>query len=180
MLAWAASISDLGRAEEAAIALAFPDSADQAGLLADLAVAAAQAGDPGRAARLAADAERLARDIADPHDQGWTLSALVTTTAEINDLDRAEALARAITDPPIQMDALSGLALAVAGAGDPGRAEALARCIANPGAQAKALTALAAAIWAVDPGRAARLAAGSRDRVHHGVPGTGMGGAGPW
>jgi hypothetical protein len=131
----------------------------QAHALAQLAAAAARAGDPDRAARLAAEAERLAHDITDPFDQGWTLSTLVTTAAEINDLDRAEALIRAITDPRIQMDALTDLAPAIARAGDLDRAEALARDIADRELQAVALSYLAVlAIQVGDLDRAEALA----------------------
>ena len=71
-----------------------------------------QAGDPGRPARLATEAEAIARTITDPGDQASVLRTLATAIAKASDLERAERLARAITDPEQQAWALAELAAA--------------------------------------------------------------------
>ena len=90
----------LGRfdhAEALARTITSPDARARA--LAELASAAAQAGDPDRASRLAADAEALARAITSPDDQAQALTELARAAAQAGDPDRAEALARTITTP---------------------------------------------------------------------------------
>jgi len=136
----------------------------------DLAVVAAQAGDPDRAWRLADSAEALAEAIANPADHVRTLSSVVAATAQAGDLDRAwrladraEALGGTIANPADQAWTLTGLATVIARAGDPDRAEALIDAITYPltpeESHAKALTTLAiAAAEAGDQGRARRLA----------------------
>ena len=79
------------RAEALARTITNPD--DQARALTGLATAAAQAGDLGRAYRLAADAEALARTITDPDVQAQALTGLVTVVAQAGDQDRASQLA---------------------------------------------------------------------------------------
>jgi hypothetical protein len=119
---------------------------------ADLAAAAAQAGDLDRA-------EALAYAIADPGQQAQALAQVAIAAAQAGDPGRAEALAYAIADPGQQAQALTLLAIAAAQAGDPGRAEALAYAIADPGQRAQALTLLAiAAAQAGDLDRAGALA----------------------
>ena len=66
--------------------------------------AAAQAGDPDRASRLATEAEALARTIPSPHYRAPALAGLACAAAQAGDPDRAsrlaaEAEARTITDP---------------------------------------------------------------------------------
>ena len=66
-------------------------------------------GDPGRAARLLADAERAARSITNDY---WKASAL-TAVAEalaVTDPGRAERIARSITGEGDEADALGGVA----------------------------------------------------------------------
>jgi hypothetical protein len=67
-----------------------------------VAAVTAQAGEPGRAHRLADDAEALARTITDPDYRGKAFADLVEITAYASNLDRAgRLLARAlIMDPP--------------------------------------------------------------------------------
>ena len=86
---------------------------------------AAQAGDSGRAYRLAADAEALARTVTSPAAQAQVLTGLATAIVQAGNPDRAEALARTVTDPDYQAEALIGLA-AAAQAGDSGHAYRLA------------------------------------------------------
>ena len=162
----------LGRVDHAeALARTITDPDLQAEALAGLASAAARAGDPDRASRLATEAEALARTTTNPYVQALALAGLASAAAQAGDPDRAsrlatEALARTTTNPVAQAQALAGLASAAAQAGDPDRAsrlvteaEALARTITDPDGQALALTGLAsAAAQAGDPDRASRLA----------------------
>jgi len=124
---------------------------------------AVAATDPGRAARLTDDAERLAQSIPDPAAKAAALTAVVRGLATA-DPDRAERLARAITDPSYRAPALAAVASAVA-ATDPGRAarltvgaERLAQPIPDPDTKAAALAALADRLAGTDPDRAERLA----------------------
>ena len=78
---------------------AITDPDRQARALAELAEAAARAGDLDRARALAEQAEAAARAITDPDRQARALAELAEAAAGAGDLDRAEALARAITDP---------------------------------------------------------------------------------
>ena len=150
----------LGRVDHAeALARTITDPSDRAQALTGLASAAAQAGDPDRAYRLATDAEALARTTTSPYAKARALAGLASAAARAGDPDRAEALACTITDPYYRAQALAGLASAAAQAGDPDRAEALARTITDPSYQAQALTQLAsAAAQAGDPDRAEALA----------------------
>ena len=88
--------------------------------LADLARAAAGAGDLDRAEA------RPARAIPDPYHRAQALADLARVAAGAGDLDRAEAAARAITYPDRQAQALADLARAAAEAGDLDRAGTLA------------------------------------------------------
>ncbi len=149
-----------------ALARTITDPSAQARALTGMVTAIAQAGDPDRAYRLAADTEALARTITDPVAQARALTELITAIAQAGDPDRAyrlaanaEALARTITDPYYQAGALTALVTAIAQAGDPDRAEALARTITDPSRQARALIAVVIAIaQAGDPDRAEGLA----------------------
>ena len=112
-----------------------------------MAAAAAQAGDPDRASRLAADAEALAHAITDPDAQTRALTVLAAAAAQAGDPDRAsrlaadaEALAYAITDPHVQAQALAEVVTAIALAGDPDGAATLARATIGGRDQARALT----------------------------------------
>jgi Trypsin-like peptidase domain len=116
----------LGRVDHAeALARTITNPDDQARALTELASAAARAGDPDRAHRLADDAEALARTITSPDAQARALAALASAAARAGDPDRAEALARTITSPDARARALAELASAAARVGDPDRARHL-------------------------------------------------------
>ena len=154
-----AQAGDPDRAEALARTITNPDDRVQA--LADLATAAADAGDTGRASRLAADTEALARTITGYRAKTQALAELATAAAHAGQTSRAEALARTIGDfYDHDPAALTELATAIAQAGDPDRAEALAHTITGYRAKIRALTGLATAAGAAgDTGRASRLAA---------------------
>jgi hypothetical protein len=78
------------------------------------------AADPGRAARLTADAERLAQAITIEDYKAQALARIAEAVAAA-DPDRAERLAQAITSDYQKAVVLAGIAEAVAAA-DPGRA----------------------------------------------------------
>jgi hypothetical protein len=149
-----------------ALARSITSPVDKAWALGALASTAAEAGDPDRASRLAAEAETRVRDIIDPSSQARALTWLVAAVVRAGDPDRAEALARDITNLYYQTLALAAVAGAVAQTGDPDRASGLAaqaetqaRDITDPSYQAHVLAALArAAAWAGDPDRAEALA----------------------
>ena len=138
----------------------------RARVLADLAEAAAGAGDLDRA-------EALARTITDPDRRARALADLAEAAAGAGDLDRAEALAGRPRPRPGRSPTRTGgrgrwptWREAAAGAGDLDRAEALARTITDPDQRARALADLAeAAAGAGDLDRAEALAGG------RGVPG---------
>lgn len=103
-------------------------------------------GDPGRAARLFADAERAAQSITDEYWKAGTLCDLAAT-----DPDRAarliadaERTARSFTDEDAKASALAAVAKALA-ATDPDRAERIAQSITDEYLKASALTNLARA-----------------------------------
>jgi hypothetical protein len=79
--------------------------------------------DPGRAARLLADAERIASSIT---VESWKVGALsdVAKAVAATDPGRAERIAKSITVESWKVGALSGVAEVVA-ATDPGRAARL-------------------------------------------------------
>jgi hypothetical protein len=122
----------------------------QARALDELATAAVQAGDPDRAAA-------LARTIASPDEQFWSLAGLAEVAAQAGDAERASrlvieaaTLARTLTYLDSQGRALAELAGVAAQAGDPDRAsllaaeaETLARTtITDPADQARVFTVL--------------------------------------
>jgi hypothetical protein len=123
-------------------------------VLAGLAQAAADAGDPDRAQDLAKKAKAAAQAVTDPAARAEVLADLARPTA--SNLDRAEAAARSITDPSQQARAFANLARAAGDAGDLDRAEAAARSITDPSQQAQALAELARK---AEPGRARALLA---------------------
>ena len=134
----------------------------------ELASLAVQGDDSGRASRLAAEAETLARAETDPIYRTRTLGDLAEVAARAGDRGRAsdlftEAEALALTiehsskrltleHSSKQTAALASLARAAARAGEPGRAEAVARIISRPVEQERALADLI------------RIAAGRRSR----------------
>ena len=151
----------LGRFEHAeALARAVTDPDDQARALTEVARAAAQAGDPARASRLAADAEAVARTVTSPGGRARVLTEVALMAAQAGDLDHAETLARAITSPGGRVRMLAELTRAFTKGGHPDRAEALARTLISSEDQAIVLSEAAhAAAEAGDPARASRLAA---------------------
>ncbi len=147
------------RAEAVARTITSPDDLVQA--LADLATAAADAGDTSRASRLAADAEALGRTIIGYRAKTQALAELAIAAAHAGHISRAEALARTIGDfYDHDPTALTKLATAIARAGDPDRAKTLAHTITDYRAKIRALTELTTAAGAAgDTSRASRLAA---------------------
>ena len=120
---------------------------------AQLAVAAAQAGDIGRA-------EALIGEIIDEVDRSDPLKALVTAVAQTGDLDWAIAIARTEQDPRCRGRALAELAVFVAKAGDLDLGETLARSAGGPDDRLDALTKLVGAAGRIGgPGWTARLVA---------------------
>jgi TIR domain len=105
------------------------------------------------AARLLADAERIARSITDKSSKASALSGIAAALAA-TDPDRAarlftdaERIARSITDEPIKASALSGIAATLA-ATDPDRAERIANSIRDESSKASALRGVAEALAA--------------------------------
>ena len=139
-----------------ALAQACTNPSRRAHALIELATAAARAGDPERANRLADDVKALART--DPMLRRDTLIELASAAAQTGDPAQAEALARSLTDPGAQAQALARLATAAAQAADPERvyrlavdAEAGARALTltDPEAQEDILTELTTAVAGV-------------------------------
>ncbi len=152
------------RAEQTARAITDPYRRAQA--LAEVAEAAATAGDRERAHRLTADAEQTARAITDPYWRAQALTRMARAAATAGDHEWAEEIAGAITDPYRQAETLAEVAEAAATAGDRERAHRLtadaeqtARAITDPYRQAQALTRMArAAATARDHERAEEIA----------------------
>ena len=65
------------------------------------------------AARLLADAERIANSITDESPKAWALSAVATAVAA-TDPDRAEHIANSITDQTTKASALAAVAAVLA------------------------------------------------------------------
>jgi hypothetical protein len=170
-VAAAAQAGDIDRArrltaDAESVARAIKDEGDRARMLAELATAAAQAGDIDRG-------EALARGIKDKGDRARMLAKLAIAAAQAGDIDRArrlaadaESVARAIKDEGDQARVLADLVTTAAQAGDGDRArrlaadaEALARAIVVPYIQVQTLADLATAAQLGDRDRAHRLAA---------------------
>jgi TIR domain len=113
--------------------------------------------DIARAARLLADAERIASSITDEFSKASALSGVATAVAA-TDPDRAVRIASSITVESWKASALSGVAKVVA-ATDPDRAVRIASSITDEFSKASALSGVATVVAATDPGRAARLLA---------------------
>jgi hypothetical protein len=108
--------------------------------------------DPGRAARLAAEAESAAQFV---FGDGALVAVAVALAA--TDPDRAERIAQSITDEYSRPRALADVAVALAAA-DPDRAERIARSITSEGSKSSALVGIAGALAVTDPDRAERIA----------------------
>ncbi len=89
----------------------------QAGALAQVARALAGAGQHEQAARVARQAEAVARSITDPDPHAGALAQVAGALAGAGQHEQAEAVARSITSPDRQAGALARVARALAGAG---------------------------------------------------------------
>jgi len=113
--------------------------------------------DIARAARLLADAERIANSITDKPTKASALFDVAKALAA-TDPDRAERVANSvITDKPSHPWTLSAFAKALA-ATDPVRAERIANSITDESTKASALFDVAKALAATDPDQAERIA----------------------
>jgi hypothetical protein len=119
--------------------------------------------DLARAARLFADAERIANSIPDESRKVSVLSRVAQALAAA-DPDRAERIANSIPDESRKVSVLSRVAQALAAA-DPDRAarlftdaERIANSITDRSSKASALSYVAEALAAADPDRAERIA----------------------
>ncbi len=108
------------------------------------------------AARLFADAERIAQTIPDKFSRANTLAA-VAGALVVTDPDRAERIAESIPDKTSKAKALAIVAGALA-VTDPDRAERIAESIPDKTSKAKALAAVAVALVATNPDRSERIA----------------------
>jgi hypothetical protein len=123
-----------------------------------------------RAARLLADAERIARSITDENGKASALGDVAAAVAATDHaraaqlFTDAERIARSITDEFGQSSALRNVAEAVA-ATDPDHAERIARSITDENMTGWALSEVAKAVAATDPDRAERIAQSITDET---------------
>ena len=127
-----------------------------------------------RAARLLAEAERIANSITEESSKAWALGAVAEALA-VTDPDRAEGIANSITEESSKAWALSDVAGALA-LTDPDRAarllakaERIANSITGEHLKASALSGVAKALAVTDPDRAARLLA-KAERIANSIP----------
>jgi hypothetical protein len=124
------------------------------------------AADPGRAARLIADAERTAKSKSIIHSpsKASALAQVARALAATNPrraarlITNAERIAQPLPSDFLKDSVLADIARALA-VTDPGRAERIAKSITDNSSKAGALAEVARALGATDPGRAARLIA---------------------
>jgi hypothetical protein len=118
--------------------------------------------DRARAARLIADAERIAQSITFDSTRAYALAEVAKAVAATDPdhteriaqlITDAERIAHSITDEYLKHITLTGLAKAVATI-DPDRAERIARSITDESWTAAALTEVAETVAATDPDRA--------------------------
>ncbi|GLW29020.1 hypothetical protein Areg01_19600 [Actinoplanes regularis] len=148
-----AAAGDPDRAEQ--IARSGPDPYQRVEVLTALAVS----GDHDRARRLAADAEQIARSIADSYWRDQALSEVAPALAAAGDRDRAEQIARALTDTGMRESTLTEVAREMAAAGEHDRAERVARSITDRIQQVLALADVVRGVAAAgDHGRAEQIA----------------------
>ena len=102
----------------------FPEACDRASTLARVAKALAQS-DQDAASDFLTEAERIARSLPDPLDQGAVLDAIAKALCAAQHYERAERIARDVVSPYRQAFALSTVAEAVAES-DPAHASDLA------------------------------------------------------
>lgn len=136
-----ALLGEPNRAES--LAHSIPDHRHRAWALAAIAEVVLQADDGARGAALIAEAEALARRIADPQNQGHALMRVAEATANGGDLDRAETIARSIPEDYWHELALSLVAKAAAMTGDLDRATTLADAITDAYSRLEALARVA-------------------------------------
>ena len=122
-------------------------------------VAEAVAGtDPGRAALLTADAERIAQSMVTGFQMESTLARVALAVARL-DLSRAEDIARSISDEAFKTPTLADIAEAVADTDpEPDRGERIARSINDEQGKASALARVARAVAGTDLDRAEQIA----------------------
>jgi len=123
--------------------------------------------DANRAARLLAEAERIASSLSDESQEASALSELARALAA-TDPDRAVRIASSLSDESQEASALSEVARALA-ATDPDRAVRIASSLIGKGWKASALSGVAQALAATDPDRAARLFADA-ERIASSLP----------
>jgi hypothetical protein len=119
-----------------------------------------RATDATRAKRIAAEAERAARNIADPWDRGRAFATIADAIAPIDPV-RAEEIAQTITNDTQRGGALEAVVTAVASI-DLARSEKLARSITGQFYRARALATVARATAPANPVRAAQIATDAR------------------
>jgi hypothetical protein len=159
----AAALAAVGRWEQAQeVALSVADRRWRAQALTDVAGALA-ATEPGEAARVATEAERVARGFGSRSEQAEGLVLMARALALAGLWDRSERAARAIAEPGYQARAFADIAGALAAAGEYDRAERIARGITAASDRVRAFADLIGAAAASDPGRAARLADEAED-----------------
>ena len=155
-LVWVAgSLAATGHPREAeSVARGITNTDRQAAALAVLAAALTEASNTTDAERVASDAERAARDIAEyNYLQADALIALAAAMAKAGNTTNAERVARSLAGTYWQADALAALAAALTEAGNTtdaerlaSEAERLARSITDTYRQAEKLAAVAVAI----------------------------------
>jgi hypothetical protein len=109
-----------------------------------------------RAARLAAEAERIVPAIGNYYQRMWALACVADVAAA--DPAQAERFARGLTDDTIKQAVLAHLAESIAPT-DPDRAEAVVQLVSLAALHAPVLARVAEAVAVSDPDRATRLAA---------------------
>lgn len=178
MVAAYARVGDLERAEK--LVVTFGDSVVQASGLTALIFWAETAGRRDRVARLAENAERLARTIDDVAERARILAELASALARIEGQDgnserlahESEALARGIVDVRQRAHAIRELVGALARAGEYDRGQQLAQTIVDPKLHAQALIRLAVELAHHGQPERAILFAHEADRAgegtHHG------------
>jgi hypothetical protein len=124
------------RAEE--LVRGMDDAQGRSHAASDLAQALAGVGRPDRAVAVAW--------MIRPHSWTNAMVAVVRTTAEAGDVERAERIASGISDPAGRAQVLAGLARFLAREGWLDRAERIARSITHPDSQAWALSEVAQAL----------------------------------
>jgi hypothetical protein len=148
LAAAASHIGDHDRAERFCGMIKSPGS--MAVALGEVAGAVASA-DPGRARRLAGQAEKIAGSVTDPREQAWALQGAAVAIARTGETDRAQQLARDITPEWSQGTALRAVAGALAGSGQHAEAGQLADSITDIRSRVGALADLARALTEADP-----------------------------